>query len=119
MHPFEMIFWRLAQTLKKSDKNLANIYYDKAIEICQNINEVTINVVELAIEADKLTISKDINKDKMVLITKYKSIVENERFSDIHNFLFNLKDEFEMIELFDDVSDIKNACEKIATEIKI
>ena len=119
MHPFEMIFWRLAQTLKKSDKNLANIYYDKAIEICQNINEVTINVVELAIEADKLTISKDINKDKTVLIAKYKSIVENERFSDIHNFLFNLKDEFEMIELFDDVSDIKNACEKIATEIKI
>lgn len=119
IHPFEIIYWCLGKFFKQSNKETAIIYFDKAIEICNEMNEPTINVLELAIEADKLSISKHIGEDKWVLINKYKNIMQNNELVEIHEFLDTIKDEFEIIELFDDVSEIKTACRKIATEIKV
>ena len=118
-HPFEVIYWAQAKYLKNIDKNLACSYYDKAIEICREINEPAVSVLELAIEADKLLISKDINIDKNVLVNKYKRIMEKEEFSEIHEFLNKLKDEFEYIELSSEITEIKNAAKIISSEIKI
>lgn len=118
-HPFEVIYWAQAKYLKNIDKNVACSYYDKAIEICTEINEPTVSVLELAIEADKLLISKNINIDKNVLVNKYKKIMEKEEFSEIHEFLNKLKDEFEYIELSSEITEIKNAAKIISSEIKI
>lgn len=119
VHPFEFIYWKLARYYKNSNKYLANIYYDLAIKICDEINEPTVSVLELAIQADMLTISSNINEDKKKLIFKYNLIMQNEKYADIHEFLNKLKDEFEYIELSDNISDIKNACNIISNEIKI
>ena len=115
----EIIYWNFAKYFKNSNKCLANIYYNKAINICKAINESTISVLELAIEADKLSISKNINEDKASLIQKYNNIMEKAEFEDIHDFLNRLKDEFEYIELTDDMIGIKNACKIISSEIKV
>lgn len=119
IHPFEMIYWNLAKYFKRNNKDLANVFYDKAIEICREINEPAIYVVELAIEADKLTVSKDINKDKIKFIDKYKVIMGNDEFLEIHEFLNKFLDEFQYIELSDEDSEIKEAAKIIADGIKI
>lgn len=119
VHPFEIIYWNLAKYFKNSNKDLANMYYNKAIEICNEIDETAVRVIELAIEADRLSISKNINEEKTNLIKKYKAIIEKEEFRDIYEFLNKLKDEFECIELFDDIVEIKSACKIISSEIKI
>ena len=119
MHPFEIIYWNLGKYYKNSNKELAIAYFDKAIELCNEMNESTITVICLAIEAEKLSISSNINEDKKYIIQQYNEIMNNEKWEDIHEFLNKFKDEFELIELFDDKNDIKNACEKIASEIKV
>ena len=101
MHPFEMIYWSLGKYHKESDKKIAIKYFDKAIELCNEMNESTIRVIELAIEADKLSISDNINEDKNVLIQKYNNIMNNKDMEDVHEFLNKLRDDFECIELFD------------------
>ncbi len=119
IHPFEIIYWNIAKYLKNSNKELASSYYDKAIEICHEINEPVLYILEIAIEADRLTISKNILQDKELLITKYKTILQKKEFSEIHAFLNQLKDEFEYIEISNDVAEIKSACHIISGEIKI
>lgn len=119
IHPFEMIYWNLAKYFKRNNKDLANVFYDKAIEICVEINEPAIYIVELAIEADKLTVSKNINKDKIKFIDKYKVIMENDEFLEIHEFLNKFLDEFQYIELSDEASEIKEAAKIIADGIKV
>ena len=119
MHPFEMIYWSLGKYHKESDKKIAIKYFDKAIELCNEMNESTIRVIELAIEADKLSISDNINEDKNVLIQKYNNIMNNKDMEDVHEFLNKLRDDFECIELFDTREEIENACRMISTEIKV
>ncbi len=119
MHPFEIIYWSLGKYYRDNNKDLAIKYFDKAIEICNEINESTIFVVELAIEADKLCLSKNINEDKKVLIDKYNNIMNNLELEDIHEFLNSLKDEFELVNLFEDVAEVRVACRKIANEIRV
>lgn len=119
IHPFEIIYWDLAKYFKNNDKGLANIYFDKAIQICNQINEPAVSVLELAIEADKLTISKDINIDKESLINKYEQIMEKEEFGETHEFLNKLRDEIEYIKLTSEIGEIKSIAKKILAEIKI
>ncbi len=119
IHPFELIYWNMAKYFKNSNRGLAMMYFDRAIKICDKMNEPTVSVIELAIEADKLTIMKNIQEEKKKLVKKYKMMMEDCEFSDLHKFLNKFKDEFEYIELFDDINDIKTTCNFIATEIKI
>lgn len=119
IHPFEMIYWNLAKYFKRNNKDLAIFYFEKAIEICRAIDEPAIYIVELAIEADKLTVSKDINKDKIKLIDKYKAIMEKDEFLETHEFLNRFLDEFQYIELSNAASEIKDAAKIIANGIKI
>lgn len=45
--------------------------------------------------------------------------MRNEQLEDIHEFLNKLQDEFEYIRISDDALEIKEACNIIATEIKV
>lgn len=119
MHPFEIIYWKLGQYLKNINKDQAIKYFNKAIEICKQMNEPAINILELAVQADKLRISKNMKADKQTIINKYKSIMEDEELSEMQEFLLTLKDEFEIIEIIEDAESIKMACKKISEEIKI
>lgn len=120
IHPFEMIYWNLGKYLKKDNKALAIKYYEKAIEICNKMNEPTTDVLAIAISADKLILSENFQKDKQELLNRYHAILSNENFKEINIFLDKLKEEFELIELTnDDIDLIRNACKIISDEIKI
>lgn len=120
MHPFEIIYWNLGKYIKETNKDLATKYFDKALEICDKMNEQTIDVLAIAIEADKLIISKNIQEDKSKLLKRYADIANNENYKDINEFLDKLKEEFEIIEICDDDNEaIRNACKIIAEEIKV
>lgn len=120
MHPFEIIYWNLGKYIKETNKDLATKYFDKALEICDKMNEQTIDVLAIAIEADKLIISKNIQADKSKLLKRYTDIANNENYKDINEFLDKLKEEFELIEICDDDNEaIRNACKIIAEEIKV
>lgn len=119
MHPFEIIYLNLAKYYKNKNRDLANLYFDKAIEICDEIKEPAVYVIQLAIEAEKLSISKNINEDKFNIIKKYKEIMKKEEFMDIHKFLNKFENEFEYIEITDNILEIQSICKSIASEIKI
>ena len=109
----------LAKYYKNKNRDLANLYFDKAIEICDEIKEPAVYVIQLAIEAEKLSISKNINEDKFNIIKKYKEIMKKEEFMDIHKFLNKFENEFEYIEITDNILEIQSICKSIASEIKI
>ena len=120
MHPFEIIYWNLGKFIEEANRDLANKYFDKALEICDKMNEQTIDVLAIAIEADKLIISKNIQNDKQNLLKRYSNIVNNEKYSEINEFLNKFKEEFEIIEISnDDNETIRKACKIIAEEIKV
>ena len=120
IHPFEIIYWNLGKYFKENSKELAEKYFDKALEICDKMNEQTIDVLAIAIEADKLLVSKNIPEDKSKLLKRYKDISSNDNYAEINEFLDKLKEEFEIIEISDDdIEIIKSACKTIASEIKV
>ena len=120
IHPFEIIYWNLGKYFRETNKILATKYFDKALEICDKMNEQTIDVLAIAIEADKLIISKNIQEDKHKLLKRYTNIKNNENYKEINQFLDKLKEEFELIEISDNDNEvIKNACNIIAEEIKV
>lgn len=120
MHPFEIIYWDLGKYLREINKDSAQKYFDKALEICDKMNEQTIDILALAIEADKLLLSKNIKSDKEELLNRYKNIINNEKYNEIKGFLDTIKDNFEIIEISDDDDEvIRGACKVIATEIKV
>ena len=120
IHPFEIIYWNLGKYFKENSKELAEKYFNKALEICDKMNEQTIDVLAIAIEADKLLVSKNIPEDKSKLLKRYKDISSNDNYAEINEFLDKLKEEFEIIEISDDdIETIKSACKIIASEIKV
>ena len=120
MHPFEIIYWNIGKYIKETDKEMAEKYFDKALEICDKMNEQTIDVLAIAIEADKLIIAKNTDEVRKKLLKRYNDIVNNENYKEINEFLDGLKEEFELIEITEnDLETIKNACKIIATEIKV
>lgn len=120
IHPFEIIYWNLGKYIKETNKDLAEKYFDKALEICDKMNEQTIDVLAIAIEADKLIISKNVQEDKNKLLKRYADIANNENYKEINEFLGKLKEEFELIQISDDDTEvIRNACKIIAGEIKV
>ena len=120
IHPFEIIYWNLGKYFKENSKELAEKYFDKALEICDKMNEQTIDVLAIAIEADKLIISKNVQGDKNKLLKRYADIANNENHKEINEFLGKLKEEFELIQISDDDTEtIRNACKIIAGEIKV
>lgn len=120
MHPFEIIYWNIGKYIKETDKEMAEKYFDKALEICDKMNEQTIDVLAIAIEADKLIIAKNTDEVRKKLLKRYNDIVNNENYKEINEFLDGLKEEFELIEIAEnDLETTKNACKIIATEIKV
>ena len=84
------------------------------------MNEQTIDVLAIAIEADKLIIAKNTDEVRKKLLKRYNDIVNNENYKEINEFLDGLKEEFELIEIAEnDLETTKNACKIIATEIKV
>ena len=120
MHPFEIIYWNIGKYIKETDKEMAEKYFDKALEICDKMNEQTIDVLAIAIEADKLIIAKNTDEVRKKLLKRYNDIVNNENYKEINEFIDGLKEEFELIEIAEnDLETTKNACKIIATEIKV
>lgn len=120
MHPFEIIYWNIGKYIKETDKEMAEKYFDKALEICDKMNEQTIDVLAIAIEADKLIIAKNTDEVRKKLLKRYNDIVNNDNYKEINEFLDGLKEEFELIEIAEnDLETTKNACKIIATEIKV
>ena len=118
-HPFEMIFFNIGNYYIENNKSESIKYFDKAIEICESIDESAFKVLNLTISSNRILVSNNIEKDKEELINKYNELINNNDYQIINKYLNKLKDKFNTLNSTSDTTIIKKVCKEISNEIKV
>ncbi len=115
-HPFELIYWNLGKYMKSKDNNNAKYYFDKAISICDKMQDSTLNVIAIAIECDRLLIQ---NKCNPSMVCKRFETVYNRNDYLINKALNKIKNDVDDLSKSSDREKVKQICNKIKNKIVI